>query len=173
MTTSLQHRIDPSSTMSTELSDDEFADLVAQDVRNQASPDVIAMLRQPEHLDRWYDALVELGRTVDFQFVGQRAETYEHYQRLSAEEFATYYAQILRWKTSTVRFKRAIETRIADCRSLRRQRQQRAAGLAAQLAQAIADHHHAAESTDVMEHADETLWAQLEDPRVRALLTNA
>lgn len=171
MTTSLQHRTDPP-LVATELSDEDFAELVAQDVRNQASPDVIAMLRQPEHLDRWYDALVELGRTVDFQFVGQRAETYEHYQRLSAEEFATYYGQILRWKTSTVRFKRAIEARIADCRSLRRQRTQRFAGLATQLAQAIADHHHAAVSADTMENADETLWAQLEDPRVRALLNH-
>lgn len=168
MTTHLELR--PHTVSSPPLSDDDFAELVAQDVRNQASAEVSAMLRQPEHLDRWYDALVELGRSVDFQFVGQRAETYDHYQRLSPEEFATYYAQVLRWKTSTVRFKRAIEQRIADCRSLRRDRHARYAGVAAMLAHAIAEHHRIAESAPSMEDADETLWAHLQDPRVRALL---
>jgi hypothetical protein len=151
-----------------ERTEDQFAEAVANDVRNHTDPETAAWLRSPEMVNRWYDALVELLRSVDFQFAGQKAETYHRRRILDDKEFREYYDDVLKWRTSTMRFKRAIEKRIADARSLRRQVHGEARGLAYELARAIEEHADPAKEN--FEEDDEKLWKYLDDPRVERLL---
>lgn len=104
----------------------DFSDLVGREVRGWAIEEETATLRQPENLERWYDALVALKSDVEYQFTIGRAEL----ETLHAEALknpaskAKYYEEVAEyrsWQVAATRFLRGVETRIREAKRLRRE----------------------------------------------------
>lgn len=72
------------------MTDDAFARLVSLEVKNQASPDQIKLLRESENLKRWARALEALEGALDDQVqdLKARQESEERRYRGNAEEVA-------------------------------------------------------------------------------------
>lgn len=104
-------------------SDDESFDaLVAKDVRNKTSQEERFYLRDPENLDDWYDSLVALNRSIDFQFASNKIQKATKTQELHDNFWALqeYLDSYNDWKLKTLRFKHEVESRIAECKKLRK-----------------------------------------------------
>jgi hypothetical protein len=102
------------------LSDEDFEDLVNQDVRGQLDREISLQLREPENVYRWYNSLNSLKKSVEAQFVVKKAELSE--QRLenpTEDEWLRTVAEHERWKAGAVRFKTGVEKRIAEAKQLR------------------------------------------------------
>ncbi len=66
------------------INDDEFARLVAEEVKNKLSPNQRKVLLQPEHLDRWKEALLALVANLDKQLEDLAADDLADHERYSA-----------------------------------------------------------------------------------------
>lgn len=105
------------------LTDEQFADLVAQDVRNNIAPELASFIRLPQNLSRWRKSLTELMRSLDFQLSCQRQETTRTISDMtvkgsSHEDIQNYIVGVQKWKTSTLRFKRAAEQKLGEVKTL-------------------------------------------------------
>ena len=106
--------------------DETFDKLVNQDSRGQASPEIAAFLRSPEVIDRWYDSLLLLKRTMEIQLIGKKADLAA--AKVSAlslgpagkmvylRELAAYE----KWRSGVIRvLAKGLETRLAEAKRLR------------------------------------------------------
>lgn len=158
------------------LTTEEFQDLVAQDVRHRLDDDRGQWLRSPGVIDDWYDALVALIRSVDLQFAGKKAEKEQKRIELAdfPREWDEYIVSVASWKVKTIRFKQAIEERIAECRKLRRTAVPKdlvSLDGVNLLIHAIEEHKHRLDEDEEMldDSADEELWDVLNEDSVGAL----
>lgn len=109
----------------TDLTDDTFEDIVNKDVRGVLDPDSSARLRDPIIVDRWYNKLLVLKRSVEAQLAANGAERSERHRDFMAkgtvgkQEWFDYKAQADRWRASAVRFNSGVESKLAEARQLR------------------------------------------------------
>lgn len=155
---------------------EEFNRIVSADVKGELEHHDrarVAALRDDANVERWYEALCELIRSVDFQFAANKADVFQRrqkIQRLAAnsvqaqKEFEEYYSEVLLWKKSTSRFKREAQTRLDEARRLRRAlRESQLTHTAYELFRSVEEHYltyhddHDGDEAD-LEKADAQLW---------------
>jgi len=119
--------------------DKDFIDLVGQDVRGNSSKKQHDLLHRDENLDRLYDALVVLKRTVEGQLASDKARSQKMYHKLTEEGdngdrwhsylvTPTYSSNGTRrpspvdWRAKAIKFLGAIEANIAAAKERRRKR---------------------------------------------------
>jgi len=135
------------------MTDADFSDLVAEEVRGKLDPERTAFLHDPDNRTRWYDVLVGLKRDIETQFTERKAdlESYRiecHEQGESGrQDFFAERADHQAWVASASRFKSGIEGRIQ--RVKRMIRADKDEGFVAQLKQLC----HDAKSLVPDEHA--------------------
>ncbi len=99
-------------------------ELAAKDSRGISTPEEATMLRQPENLRGWRDALSELNTDLEAQFAENKAESQEVQNACyrkgfeGKQEWFEYKAGYDRWRAGARRFKRGIEARIKEARTL-------------------------------------------------------
>lgn len=103
---------------------DEFADLVAKDVRNECSNHELEILA--DDLNGWLTELKSLKRDVEIQLSAQKARMYERQAEMLRDERPTsewlsYKATEEKWKVGAMRFTACVEQRIAHVNSLKAQ----------------------------------------------------
>jgi hypothetical protein len=168
-----------------ELTSDEFRQVVDSELRGKVPPEVATAVRAPANLDRWVVALEQMLASVDGQLTS-RADDYQAKRSIldrriaqgdtSAEvDLHDLRAEHFRKRSSTIRFKSGLEERLHEARFLRdRQSSSAEASIAAEernrfalkaakLAEAIAVHRRFMEDEDLEPSAaDERLWAALD-----------
>lgn len=159
----------------------DFQDIVAKDIKNQSTTEEYNYLRSESQIDNWYDALINISRSIDFQFASNKAQKRVRQSELDPEsqdlvEYLEWYSD---WKLKTLRFKHEVEARISECKSIRRNRSSSSHtdlhSLILFLVQAI-DNHRASilahlddESDDFGSQADEQLWSAIDDETLETL----
>lgn len=132
---------------------DAFKKLVNDDVREVADPKDSAWLREPEQLDKWQAALLEIKFSIEKQFANHKAEISRNRQQMpSQEEWIRFMAEKDRWKAATVRLLNGVNLRLVEVRSLRRERSN------SNLYAKIVEHYHAVQNGEDPDEADERLW---------------
>jgi hypothetical protein len=110
-----------------DLSDEAFDDIVNQDTRGALDSVTSAALREPEHLDRWYDMLLTLKRRVEAQLAanrGEQAAKQAEYLSLGDQGkvlWLRYKASNEKWRQGAIRFKNGLEDKLAEAKRLRMQ----------------------------------------------------
>ena len=108
-----------------EFTDDEFDRLVNDDVRGTALPWLAEQLRTPELADRWYEALLNLKKSLEVQLTADRAERSEKQSEfiklgeLGKPKWFAYRAARDSWRAGAVRLKNGVETRLREAKKLR------------------------------------------------------
>ncbi len=100
-------------------------DMAAADTRGQVTPEEAAHLRQPETVEAWYDALVELKREIDAQFADRNADAQVRQNECFAkgysgkQEWFEYKGELDLWKAKANRMKRSVENSIREAKNLK------------------------------------------------------
>ncbi len=155
---------------------EEFSDLVASDVRDQLELELKEWLRSPENIDEWRSCLATLIQNLDFQIAGQKVESFNKRLTFLSSNDTVGYDQYLqstnRWKISTLRFRRACEERMSECKSLKRKRNSSSHATVKLLIEAIENHHSEclSSTSDNFQSIDEKLWNVLTEPAISQYL---
>lgn len=116
-----------------------FADIAARDAKGQATEHESSMLRQPENVARWIDALVTIGQGIEGQMTAARARLDEQeaiYEAVRRSSDAAAVADAaLAWKRARAGHSRWLAG-ASHVRSCVRMRQREAKDLRHQLAMA-------------------------------------
>jgi hypothetical protein len=101
----------------------QFLDLVAAEVRGEAADGVSTFLREPENLRKWKDALVSLKVDVEEQYARRKLRMDEVHgeclkQTDGRPEYFDAKREYLGWKAGAGAFKKNVEMRIREVRSL-------------------------------------------------------
>lgn len=151
------------------LNNDDFRNLVGEDVRGNVDVRTSKLLRTPVFLRRWHDVLCQIKRNVEFQLASDKAERYSKRLKFLQEgaagkqKYLSYLAERERWRANNIFFKNGVENKIAEAKRLLANEEvlkQRVGELQA----AIRSHRHIVEhgsDTEAFE-ADELLWKVLE-----------
>lgn len=159
-----------------------FADIVTDDVRGTATATESTMLRSPEHLDDFYGQLIEMLRSFELQLQRQKIKTVESRQMaIASGNMAAWEAEhikVLEWRRTMNSFRRHVEHRIREIRTLRRatvvtERVPELLDAANSLYGAVMAHKKIgiseSASEDDLYEADRTLWSVLKSPNVQSL----
>jgi hypothetical protein len=98
--------------------------LVAKDVKGMATQAEKGLLRRPETLQRWHDALVALNKDIQAQFTERRAAADLKQQeclgrgRAGKNEWFAFRAQHNAWRAGAIRFKAEVENSLSECKRL-------------------------------------------------------
>lgn len=109
----------------TEISNEEFDEMVNQDVRGTLDSSRSEALRQPENIERWYNMLLTTKRRVEVQLTANRAGQAEKQAEFlnRGEEgkilWLRYRAQNETWRKQAIWFKNGVEDRISEVKLLR------------------------------------------------------
>lgn len=168
-----------------ELSADDFSQIVDSELRAKVPPEVAAALRAPANLDRWVAALEEILISVEGQLT-VRADDYlarralleiriEDGDAAARPELHLLRSEYFKRRSGTIRFKSGLEERLHEARFLREralrtplhrqmtEERNQYALQARRLSEAIAAHRRALEDDDIEpSEADERLWAALD-----------
>lgn len=157
----------------------EFQDLVNKDVRGELDPETSQQLRAPENLNRWYDGLLKLKRTVEAQLTSNQADLASKQADLlgrgqaGLQEWLAAKAAAERWRQGAIRFKNGVEERLAEAKRIRHETNEssfvaslvrerdRAMLEAARLRTAILEHKTTVLSDNDDDSTDDRLWATL------------
>lgn len=151
------------------LGNDEFRNLVGEDVRGKIDIKTSKLLRTPMFLRRWHDTLLQLKRNVEFQLASDKAERYSKRIEFSKQgaqgrdAYLKYVAERERWRSNNIFFKNGVENKIAEAKRLLEDHDV-LKGRVSELQQAIRAHKHIVEhGTDAEAFdADESLWRVLD-----------
>lgn len=165
----------------TSLSDEAFNEIVNADVRGTADEQTSLALRDPMVVDRWYDTLASLKRSVEAQLTanrGEQAAKQAEFLRMGPSGKAMWLqsrAAAEKWRQGAIRFKNGVEDRMAEARRLRSHLDQNsyvrilarerdnAVKETMRLRSAIVKHRAAVElDQDEQDDIDERLWAVVE-----------
>jgi hypothetical protein len=102
--------------------EEEFSELVAMEAKGQAHEGVSMYLRDPENVERWYQALVDIKKNLQVQFISLRAQMDEARE----EGFRTGNKSVFFGKKADIEKKRrnvnlfgsSIDKRIAEAKKL-------------------------------------------------------
>ena len=109
------------------LNNEDFRRLVATDARNQSTPDAAAFLRSGPNLQRWSDALHELNKDLEAQFMERKADAQVFQNACFAagpegkREWFEYKAQYDQWRAGARRFHAGIQAKIKENKTLMRE----------------------------------------------------
>jgi hypothetical protein len=156
-----------------QLSEERFRAVVDEDVRDRAPAPVHDALRSRELIQRTYDTLLTMQRSVEGQIAAKAAETKAQVRRLLAAKArakaSAVQADFDHWRAGCLRFKTGLDIELIEVRSVLRRyglyttvleaQRNEAARQGRLLRQAIEAHRAAVDSP---EHADEALWEVLE-----------
>lgn len=161
------------------LSQEEFSEVVALDIRDNATKTQSKYLRTPEIADRWYQELLARKRSVEAQFSASRAERIQKiieakdnktvavmiqpprenrpatYEDMTFDEYLAYSEK---WRSGAIYFLSGIENRLAESKRFR------ISNAVNKYASAIREHKESftAEDEETWSAEDEKLWAVLE-----------
>lgn len=117
-----------------DLSDEEFRQVVDDDLRGKADAKISPQLRKPENVDRWYSVLLAMTKSVEGQLAARRSDWDGLRTHLGSEialktgtnEEAILRAQLqsereryLKWRAGIIRFKTGLDEWLAEARHLR------------------------------------------------------
>lgn len=108
-----------------ELSDEEFDEIVNQDVRGILDEETSVQLREPLNLERWHDMLLTLKRRVEVQLAanrGEQAAKQAEYLSLGSQGkvlWLRYKSQNERWRQGAIRFKNGVEDKLSEAKRTR------------------------------------------------------
>ena len=98
------------------------------DVRGQATEEQASLLRSPQMIDAWRDALVTVNQEIQTQFAQRRATSEEEHARCLAggpsgkASWFEYKLQYDRWRGAANAFKHKVEERLRENKRLLRDR---------------------------------------------------
>ncbi len=114
------------------LNREDFRRLVADEARGQAPSEFAAFVRTTENLQRWSDALHELNKELETQFMERKADA-QVFQNAcfragsdGKQEWFEYKAQYDQWRAGARRFHASVQAKIKENKSL--MKDSRAAG---------------------------------------------
>lgn len=151
------------------LSNDDFRNLVGEDVKGKIDNKTSQLLRTPMFLQRWHDTLLQTKRNIEFQLASDKAERYaKRLQFLNQGEagrnsYLAYLAERERWRSNNIFFKNGVENKIAEAKRLLTDHDTLKIRIG-ELQAAIRAHRHIVEhgtDTEAFD-ADETLWRVLD-----------
>lgn len=171
----------------TSLSNDSFDSIVNQDVRGSLDSSTSKLLRQPENLNRWYDTLLSIKRTVEAQLAASRAELIQKQVEFLPQGssgkmlFLQERVTTERWRKGTIRFKNGVEDKLAEAKRLRAEHHKhtyvdvlvrdrdRAMREALRLRTAIVSHRQTVDGDEEQAgNADEELWKAIDSTYVKS-----
>ena len=110
--------------------DPEFLELVGRDVRGHSTPDEHSFLRSPENVQLWRDALKAILRDLETQNIERKADA-EAFRTAcmrkgpsGKQEWFEYKASWDAWRGGAARFKRSVQTSLAEAKQLAQEQQQ-------------------------------------------------
>jgi Trypanosomal VSG domain len=110
--------------------DPEFLELVGRDVRGKSTPEEHAFLRSPEGMQLWRDGLKAIRMDLETQSIHRKADA-EAFRTACVkkgpsgkQEWFEYKASWDAWKAGAARFKRSVETNLAEAKRLAQEQQQ-------------------------------------------------
>lgn len=116
------------------MTDQDFKDIVEEDVKGEIPKYEREMLERPENLRRWHDELVDLKRGIEAQFNAKRAEAvaeqrdcYEMGKEGKAKWFS-YRAEHEDWRRRANHFKARVERRITEVKAMIRRHHEQSSG---------------------------------------------
>lgn len=151
------------------MSNDDFRNLVGEDVRGNVDPKTSKLLRTPVFQRRWHDTLCQIKRNVEFQLASDKAERYSKRLKFMKEgpegkqKYLAYQAERERWRANNIFFKNGVENKIAEAKRLLTDHDALKIRVG-ELSAAIRAHRHIVEHGSEQEafDADESLWAVLD-----------
>lgn len=104
--------------------EEEFRDIVAQDVREVAQAFDSRVLRSKEVVAQWWDALTELKRDIELQRTRKAANLLRARVQLDKgyidqKEFNEFKAQDKEWRASSGNLLKGVERRMAEAKRLK------------------------------------------------------
>lgn len=105
---------------------DEFHALVNDDIRGKAPDHMSQALRDPEVVERWYNALVSIKRNMETQLANDRFKRIEKKLELMKLGNAgqMLWLEFVRereeWKAGAIRFKNGVEDKISEAKIILR-----------------------------------------------------
>lgn len=150
------------------LGNDDFRNLVAEDVRGRVDIKTSKLLRTPLYLQKWHDCLLTIKRNVEHQLASDKAERYSkrlEFTRKGNEgkiAWLQYVAERERWRANNIFFKNGVENKLAEAKNLLNDTDS-ARERISELQGAIRAHKHTVETgnDDAAYDADEILWGIL------------
>lgn len=154
-----------------------FQDIVSDDVRGRGTEEDAAFLRLPDNLDKFYDELIDMVRSLDMQLSKQKIMSLESRQEALANgtmrQWEIDHLKVLNWRRSIQRVRRQTENRIREIKAIRRSQINLPSGPLLEAAKVMYKHissHYGAYMSDLSDEEmnihDENLWATLRDPNV-------
>lgn len=160
----------------TEMTDEEFRRLVDDDVRFDSQPQELrddptfqrrcSLLRHPDVVPRWFDALIQSKRSIEGQFGAEKKRLATLHYEVQAtptndslrERMERERLRYTKWKSGALRFNSGLETRIREARSLLpKQDPQMLMEEIVRLRDAIKQHQQGIDPDDASK-ADRELW---------------
>ena len=96
-----------------DLTDDEFLELVNLDIRGIAPKNLSAQLREPQGLVDWYDGLCNTKRKVESRITLKRADLV---QRVDTPDYQRHRADFLMWRAKALDFLVKVESTLAQAK---------------------------------------------------------
>ena len=145
------------------IEEEQFKEMVNNDIRGQGQPEEAEMLRSPEHVRRWYNTLLSLKRKAEYNISSKRADLLRDQHSLLTEnseewrvEWIGKKADFEVWKQGTMRFRNGVEDKLAEAKTLLNPDNSNAV-------EAIRRHRDEIASGEVdADEEDERLWSVVE-----------
>jgi hypothetical protein len=108
------------------MDDESFRSLVNDEIRGNAEPEVTKLLRSPELVDRWYNALQIMQKSVEGQLAAKKAEAKSKKTELTRQangrqKWLQYNKSANIWRAGALRFKSGLEMALFEADQLRYQ----------------------------------------------------
>lgn len=101
------------------MNDNDFNLLVNADIREDASRDDKAWLRQPENLDRWIAELTKIKMNVEKQLAGARYDRARARATMDDDELREWQADHEKWRAGVIRFKTGVDKKLVEVKNQR------------------------------------------------------
>lgn len=106
------------------MDDEPFRSLVNDEIRGNAAPEVTKLLRSPELVERWYNALQIMQKSVEGQLAAKKAEAKSKKTELSRlpngrQKWLQYNKSANIWRAGALRFKSGLEMALFEADRLR------------------------------------------------------
>jgi hypothetical protein len=98
---------------------DVFMDIVSRDIKRETTEEEIRFLRSDSVIDRFWNGLTTMRREVETALSVRSADLLEDRSRLGYNESKQRAVEYAQWKRKAVGFKKAVEARMAEIKSIR------------------------------------------------------